>query len=278
MKGDYASGGALSLTAVNTGGRVPKLIGPANLGAAKRPMLSDDDLDILMRAPLFRAIGEKIAVRMIGDRQPRDCARGELIFEEGEPAAGFFCVIEGWAKLYRLREGGAEIIVALVAAGETFAEAVMFSGGRYPVSCEAATRARLLKIDAVSLRREVMAEPQLAFDMLAAVSIRLRELVNEVEQIKARSAPQRIAAFLIQQLGVATGTARLTLPYEKALIAARLGMQPESFSRALGKLTRIGVVVDRSSVVINNVARLAAFAEGHSEGAAAPPKRSRRSK
>jgi CRP/FNR family transcriptional regulator, dissimilatory nitrate respiration regulator len=225
-------------------------------------MLSDRDLDILMRAPLFRAMGEKIAMRMIGDRQPRDCARGERIFEEGEPAAGFFCVIEGWAKLYRLREGGAEVVVALVAEGETFAEAVMFSGGRYPVSCEAATRARILKVDAVSLRREVMAEPQLAFDMLAAISIRLRELVNEVEQVKARSAPQRIAEFLLQQAGVVSGAARLTLPYEKALIAARLGMQPESFSRGLGKLAQIGVAVDREDVIIRDVVRLAAFAEG----------------
>ena len=105
-------------------------------------------------------------------------------------------------------------------------------------------------------------QPQLAFDMLAAASIRLRELVDEVEQLKARSAPQRIADFLVKQTPMTSGPARITLPYEKALIASRLGIKPESFSRALGKLAELGVVVDRDSVSIDDVARLAAFAEG----------------
>ena len=216
--------------------------------------LSNRDLEIVMRAPLFRAMGPKITQRMIGGRQPKPYARGERVFEQGEPANRFFCVVEGWAKLYRLREGGEEVIVAIVAAGETFAEAVMFRGGRYPVNCEAATPSRLLKIDVANLRREVMEEPQLAFDMLAAASIRLRELVDEVEQLKARSAPQRIADFLVKQANTTSGPVRITLPYEKALIASRLGIQAESFSRALGKLAQVGVAVDRDSVAIDDVA------------------------
>src|SRR5271166_4628076 len=81
--------------------------------------------------------------------------------------------------------------------------------------------------------RAVLAEPQLAFDMLAAASMRLRQLVDEIEQLKARSAPQRIADFFVQQATESSGPARIALPYEKALIASRLGMKPESFSRAL---------------------------------------------
>ena len=98
--------------------------------------------------------------------------------------------------------------------------------------------------------------------MLAAASMRLRQLVDEIEQLKARSAPQRIAAFFIKQANAASGPARIALPYEKALIASRLGMKPESFSRALGRLTRLGVIVDRESVTIEDLAKLAAFAEG----------------
>ena len=120
---------------------------------------------------------------------------------------------------------------------------------------------RILKIDAANLRRAVIAEPQLAFDMLAAASTRLRQLVDEIEQLKARSGPQRVADFFVKQAHAAVGPARLALPYEKALIAARLGMKPESFSRALGKLAELGVVVERDSVTIPDVARLAAFAE-----------------
>ena len=199
---------------------------------------------------------------MIGDRAPKAYARGEQIFEQGELADGFFCVLEGWAKLYRLREDGEEVVVAIFSAGETFAEVAMFLGGRYPASCEAASRARVLKIERRSLRRAVLAEPQLAFDMLAATALRLRQLVDEIEQMKGRSAPQRIADFLVKQARVASGQANVVLPFEKALLASRLGMKPESLSRALGRLTAFGVTVERDSVTIGDVARLAAFAEG----------------
>lgn len=224
--------------------------------------LSARDWDVVMRAPLFKAMGPAISRAMIADRLPRTYARGEQIFQQGDAADGFFCVIDGWAKLYRLREDGEEIVVAIFSAGETLAEAAMFLGGRYPASCEAVSPARILKIDATNLRRAVLAEPQLAFDMLAAASLRLRQLVDEIEQLKGRSAPQRIADFFVKLANCASGEAQIALPYEKALIASRLGMKPESFSRALGKLGELGVVVARESVMIRDVARLAAFAEG----------------
>jgi len=224
--------------------------------------LSAKDWEVVVRTPLFKAMGPAITRAMIDDRAPRSYARGERIFDEGDPADGFFCMIEGWAKLYRLREDGEEVVVSIFSAGETFAEVAMFLGGRYPASCQAASPARILKIDAAKLRRAVLDQPQLAFDMLAAASMRLRQLVDEIEHLKARSAPQRIAGFFAKQAPSASGPVRIALPYEKALIASRLGMKPESFSRALGKLGEFGVVVDRESVSIRDVARLAAFAEG----------------
>ena len=230
--------------------------------------LAARDWDVVMRAPLFKAMGPSISRAMIHDRRPRSYARGERIFQQGDPAEGFFCVIEGWAKLFRLREDGGEVVVAMFSAGETFAEVAMFLGGRYPASCEAVSPARILKIDAANLRRAVLAQPQLAFDMLAAASLRLRQLVDEIEQLKAQSAPQRIADFFLKQAAAKSGPAEIALPYEKSLIANRLGMKPESFSRALGKLSELGVTVDRESVRISDVDRLAAFAEGRGEAAA----------
>lgn len=220
------------------------------------------DWEIIMRAPLFRAMGPTISRAMIADRGPRAYARGELLFAEGDPADGFFCVIEGWVKLYRLREDGEEVVVAIFSAGETFAEVAMFLGGKYPASCEAVSPARILKVDAERLRKAVLEKPQLAFDMLAAASMRLRQLVDEIEHLKARSAPQRIAAFFVERAGAASGAARIALPYEKALIASRLGMKPESFSRALWRLAELGVTVERESVEIADVGKLAAFADG----------------
>ena len=220
-----------------------------------------DDNAILMRAPLFRAMGPEIVRSIVPNRPARRYARGEPIFQQGGPAESFFVVIEGWVKLYRERESGDQVVVSIFAAGETFAEAAMFLGGRYPASAEAVSPARIIKIDGGALRRAIIAKPQLAFDMLAATSLHLKQLVQQIEQLKVQSAPKRIAEYFLDQVQTASGAAVIALPFEKALIANRLGMQPESFSRALSRLSDLGVTVERDSIRIRDVSRLAAFCQ-----------------
>ncbi len=230
--------------------------------------MATDDTAILMRAPLFQAMGPDITRAMVQNRTARLYDRGERIFQQGDPADSFFLLIEGWVKLYRQRENGEEIVVAIFTAGETFAEVAMFMGGRYPATAEAVSPARILRIDGSALRRAVLQKPQLAFDMLAAASLHLKRLVKQIEQLKAQSAPQRIADFLLDQVTAESGPAAIALPYEKALIANRLGMQPESFSRALARLRDLGVTVERDNVHIKDLAKLIAFSarSGEDEG------------
>jgi len=221
--------------------------------------MATDDMTIVMRAPLFQAMGPDITRSIIQNRSCRRYDRGERIFEQGDPADSFFLVVEGWVKLYRQRENGEQVVVAIFTAGETFAEVVMFMGGRFPASAEAVSPARILRIDGAALRRAILHQPQLAFDMLAAASLHLKRLVHQIEQLKAQSAPQRIADFLLDQVTEVSGAVTIALPYEKALIANRLGMQPESFSRALARLRDVGVTVQRDNVHIKDLAALAEF-------------------
>ena len=218
-----------------------------------------DDFTIVMRAPLFKAMGREITGAIVQNRTARHYERGERVFQQGDPADSFFLLIEGWVKLYREREDGAQVVVAIFTAGDTFAEAAMFLGARFPASAEAVSPARILRIDGGALRRAIVQKPQLAFDMLAAASVHLKQMVEQIEQLKAQSAPQRIADFLLDQVTSTSGPAYIALPYEKALIANRLGMQPESFSRALVKLRDLGVTVARDNVHITDLARLVDF-------------------
>jgi CRP/FNR family transcriptional regulator, dissimilatory nitrate respiration regulator len=218
-----------------------------------------DDWANLSRAPLFRAMGAEITRALVGSRVARRYERGERIFQQGEPAEAFFFICEGWVKLFREREDGGEIVVAIFTAGQTFAETAMFLGGRFPASAETVSPARILRVEGATLRQTILKKPQLAFDMLAAASLHLKHLVHQIEQLKAQSAPQRIADFLLDQVNADSGAATIDLPYEKALIANRLGMQPESFSRALARLRRLGVTATREQVHIKDLARLAEF-------------------
>jgi len=218
------------------------------------------DWNIIRRAPIFRAMSEQLLRSVIRNREPRRYRRGEIVFQQDDLADGFFLVLAGWIKLYRVMPDGEEVVVALCTAGETFAEGMLVQGGRYPVSAEAVSSARLLRVDGQTLRAAMMESPQLSLEMLAAVSQHLRRLVEHIEQLRGQSAPRRIAGFLLSLTEARSGPAEFALPYEKTLIANRLGMKPESFSRAVAQLRSVGVTVAREHVHIAEVRRLAAFA------------------
>jgi CRP-like cAMP-binding protein len=221
---------------------------------------------LLARAPLFAAMGPDLTRSVVQKSAPRYHERGEGIFQQGDLADSFFFVVEGWIKVFRERESGEQIVIAIFSAGDTFGEAAMFLGGCYPASAETVSPSRVLRIDGAALRRAIVADPQAGFSMLAALSARLRHLMEQIEQLKARSASERIADFLLDQTHETSGAATVALPYEKALIASRLGMQPENFLRAMVKLRDIGVTICRDNVLIKDVGSLLRYAARAVEG------------
>jgi diguanylate cyclase (GGDEF)-like protein len=192
-------------------------------------------------------------------KSARDYGRGELVFQQGQVAESLFVVIKGSVKIYREHENGAQVVVAILGAGETYFEPAMFVEGEYCSSAETASPARVMRLAASALRRAVLQQPRLAFDLFAASSLEIKQLVEQVEQIRTLTLPQRIADFFLQQVSDTSGSARFTLPYSKALIASLLGTKPEVFSRSLVLLRDQGVRVDREVVKIRDVAELARF-------------------
>jgi len=175
---------------------------------------------------------------------------------EGEPAERFYVVMEGWAKLYRLCENGQEVVISVVSPGESFAEAAIFDSHIYPVSAVCITNTRLLVVGAEALMRELRENVDFALNMLGAMSRQLRGSVTLLHQLSAMSSTERLADFLLGLSDVTEGETKITLPLDKSLIAARLGMQPETFSRALAKLKPVGVSNHAHDVIVKDVAKL----------------------
>jgi CRP-like cAMP-binding protein len=219
------------------------------------------DWDIIHSTPLLGGMPRDVVRDLAGSLLPRAYEKGTSLFHQGEPAEAFFIILGGWVKIYRTTPDGLEVVLHVFKRGETFAEAAMFLGGRYPASAETVSAARLLRIDGSAFRSRIREQPELALSMLAAASRQLKSLVEQIEQIKVRSAPQRIAEFIIHLAESQEGRVVVELPFEKLLIANRLGMKPESFSRALVRLRSQGVRVQRDLVEVADMARLAAFVE-----------------
>lgn len=221
--------------------------------------LDQQDLLTLQTMPLFSGLPEPMLLRVIGNSSPRSYDRGQVLFEAGDPAERFYVVLEGWVKLCRRSIDGHEVVVRVLARGETFAEAVMFLRGKYPVSAEIIRESRLLSIEFDSIASCVRDDPGVALGMLASTSVHLKDLVEQIEQIKGQTGIRRVGDFILKLCPSYEGSAVVGLPYEKSLIAARLGMTPESFSRALARLRDVGVKTDRDHVIVSDIQQLSAF-------------------
>ncbi|MDZ7787205.1 MAG: Crp/Fnr family transcriptional regulator [Halofilum sp. (in: g-proteobacteria)] len=218
--------------------------------------LEAPDWQLVARLPIFEGLEAAMIERLLEPARVICPARGEQLFARGQRAAWFYVVLVGWVKVFRTTAEGRESVVHVFTRGESFAEAAIFAGGDYPVSASAATPARLLAVPADPLLSILEEEPRVARNMLAAMSRHLRELVTALEQLQSHSASQRLATFLLGLVSPDSGAADLHLPIDKGLIAARLGMKPETLSRALATLREEGLEISGERVRVPDVEHL----------------------
>lgn len=222
-------------------------------------MLSADEVEIAKRSILLASIPEDAADEILSRAIRRDFERGSSIFLQGEHASHVFIVISGWAKLYRISPNGAEAVVGVFTKGRSFGEAVAFRDDVYPVAAEAVTDCRLLQVQASLFLNMMTARPELCTAMLAATFKHLHALVEQIEQLKAQTGSQRVAEFLLELCPENGSACTVTLPYEKVLIAGRLGMKPESLSRAFKRLKDVGVEISKNHASISDIGELRAY-------------------
>lgn len=216
----------------------------------------------IARASLFmRSLPEKHVEPLLSHALFRKYTSGETLFIQDEEASGIHLVLEGWVKLYRIAPNGSEVVVSLFTRGESFGEAIALRGGHYPVSAEAATDCTLFILPASILVRMIHDDPNVAVSLLASTFGHLHSLVVELEHLKAHTGTQRVAEFLLSLRQCDDSGCRVVLPYDKVLIAGRLGMKPESLSRAFSRLKPYGVRIENNLAFIADVARLQEYAK-----------------
>ncbi|MFC3567924.1 Crp/Fnr family transcriptional regulator [Paracoccus sp. TOH] len=196
--------------------------------------------------------------------------RGQVVFHQGDAAHSIHVVADGWVKLYRIAANGSEAVVGVMTRGQSFGEPIALRRASYPVSAEASTDCQLIAIPARAVLDLLHAHPAIAISILSATFMHLQGLVEQIEQLKALSGAQRVAEFLLELCPEGEASATVVLPYDKALIAGRLGMKPESLSRAFARLRDHGVRVSQTSAAIASVSRLRDLAQADTLGALGP--------
>jgi CRP-like cAMP-binding protein len=231
---------------------------------------------MIANLPMFRQAARAHLAQLARHSHTREVRRGEAVCRRGDRLEGLFAVAYGLVKLALSRESGEEKVVRLVGPGETFGEAVVFLERPCPVDAVALADTMVVVVPATALFFLIDHDPRFARAMIASLSQRMHALVADVEAGALRSGSQRIAAFLDSLAEPGLVQPKVRLPATKTVIAARLGMTKETFSRLLRELADGGLVsVAKREVVLLDRERLAAVAAGDSRDTPRPIARAR---
>ncbi len=220
----------------------------------------DHHLVFARKSTLLSGLSAKVRECLMAKARLRHYDRGTTILMQGERATSLKIIVKGWVKLYRIAPSGAEAIVDLMTKGSSFAEIATLHAENNRVSAEAVSPCTLMLLDLTDIRACPAAYAELSAAVLSAAAGHIETLLGEVERLKAQTGAQRLASFLLGLCNAPVPSCDIELPYEKHLIAGRLGMKPESLSRAFGKLKASGVTMQQNRVTISDASALHRFA------------------
>lgn len=227
------------------------LPGRRNPPARRREPVPGGPAAILHQVPLFAAFSPEQMERILLEMRTVRLKSGDALFHEGQAATRFFYVHRGLMKLYRVSVDGTEKVVQLIHPGMVFAEAVMFmEESTYPVGAASLKATELWAFNNRSYLNLLRESPETSFRMLAEMSNRLRFWLQEVDTICLQSATRRLINFLLSQLPpapVLPCVVELAAP--KSVIASRLSIQPETFSRILNSLRKNKIIAVNNKTI-----------------------------
>jgi CRP-like cAMP-binding protein len=161
--------------------------------------------------------------------------------------------------LQRLAPSGDIKVFEIIHPGQTFAEAVLFSGGaRYPVSAVMVLPSVVVAIDAASYLKLLNSSNSLCLNLMAKLSQRLHWMVNEVDRLTLQNATFRLVCYLLSHISEDENNRRdVNLSMAKHVIASRLSITPETLSRSLKELSTQGLInLDGPQIELVDVEKL----------------------
>ena len=217
----------------------------------------------LANVPLFKDATPEEVERIAQGTKVQHAERGLTLFHKGDECHGFHIVVYGQVKLGFTSSSGADKVVEIIGPGMSFGEAVMFLDKPHVVYAQAIADSMLLFVSKQSVFDELDRDPGFARKMLGGLSRRLHSLVSDVEAYSMCSGAQRVIGYFLRDDDPEASHApslEVSLPTSKNIIASRLNLTPQHFSRILHELTEAGLIeVDGRTIRILDVDRLRAF-------------------
>ena len=205
--------------------------------------------EIIAGSHLFAGIPEAQLAEVTSISRIKNVARGETIFFEGDEATGFYMVAEGKIKIFKTSIEGREQILHIFGPGEPFGEVPVFHGQPMPANAVALNKGKLIFFPRSEFTDLVHANPSIALNMLAMLSLRLRRFATQIEHLSLKEVPGRLASHLLYLCEEQKRTDLVTLDIPKGQLASLLGTSPETLSRIFAKMSEDNILRVRGKVI-----------------------------
>ncbi|MGD0914900.1 MAG: Crp/Fnr family transcriptional regulator [Thermodesulfobacteriota bacterium] len=224
-------------------------------------------IDLLRQCPLFAGLQERDLRKVRAITLPRMYRKKEVLFSDGEEAKGFYVILSGKVKLYKISPEGKEQILHVVSAPDAFAEAALFLEGTYPAFAEALSDSQLLFFPKRNFIELIEKNPQLSINMIVSLSQYLKKFASLIEELSLREVSSRIAKYLIdlslKSSKEGKSPTEIELDLSKTQLASKLGTISETLSRTFAKMKSKRIIdVRRNRILILNRELLGEMASG----------------
>ena len=195
-----------------------------------------DIRELLVRAPLFTSLNRNWCEILANSAQVHRLLKNQFLYRRGDAATGIYLVAVGQIKasipVPRSRHGK---VIEMFGPGDSFGETLMLLNHPHIVDAQALDDSVVIWLDKRDIEQVLSVEAEFALQLLKNVSRRFETLLHDIETVSTHNASERVAEYLLKQPREGTQT---QLKFSKCLIASRLGLQAESLSRALQRLSK----------------------------------------
>jgi CRP-like cAMP-binding protein len=224
---------------------------------------------LLEHLPMFHHLRAEQRRDLAAQVRRIEAGKGETLFRRGEMPLGLYVVVYGQVKLAFTGNNGVEKVIDVRGAGQSFGEAVLFLEKPHVVTAQTLSDSLLLLLPGEAIFERIDRDPGFARAIIGGLSRKLHELVADVEWLSTRSGTERVIGFLLRDCGgeldaVDAGGAGATvcveLPVAKGVIASRLNLTQEHFSRILHDLSAANLIsVQGRQITVRDLARLRTY-------------------
>jgi CRP-like cAMP-binding protein len=226
------------------------------------PVWSKKFSELKGKPALFQGLSEDALQQILENSVLQNFESGQILVQQGDEPSYLYFVVEGRIRTLRSNLDGGEATIRMLEPGDTCMEAVLFMGGPSPIVVQAADHSRLMLIPANFVKKFVLKNHQFSNNLLRIVSRHYKNAMHQIDSMSIKTPVQSVGYYFLQKhLEHGSETMEFELPFKKSTIANHLGITPETFSRALTQIKKMGVNIEGEKIKLKDAYSLCHFCD-----------------